>query len=148
MGGTAVETVLVPIDGSEESMAAIELAVAIADRYGAGLHATYVLGENATRSLEDGTPSDDELAAETAAVFETVREMADRAGVALTHSSTFGFSTRRLLVHPGSVVLDAADQIDADFLVVPRTERVDEPSVLEKAAEYVLLYASQPVLSV
>jgi len=39
--------------------------------------------------------------------------------------------------------------VDADFLVVPREPMSgDTGDVLEKAAEYVLLYASQPVLSV
>jgi hypothetical protein len=51
--------------------------------------------------------------------------------------------------HPGSVVLDTAEQKYADFLVVPRSEVADDPdAVLGKAAEYVLMYASQPVLSV
>jgi hypothetical protein len=55
----------------------------------------------------------------------------------------------RKLTHPGSVILDAADQIGADFLVIPReSAREESADVLEKAAEYVLLYASQPVLSV
>ena len=39
--------------------------------------------------------------------------------------------------------------VDADFLVVPREPVTgDREAVLEKAAEYVLSYASQPVLSV
>ena len=41
-----VETVLVPVDGSEEAMEAVEYAVAIAERYDAVIHALYVLGED------------------------------------------------------------------------------------------------------
>jgi hypothetical protein len=51
--------------------------------------------------------------------------------------------------HPGSVILDTAEELDADFVVVPREPVSGDPGeVLEKAAEYVLLYASQPTLSV
>ncbi|HET7324453.1 MAG TPA: universal stress protein, partial [Halococcus sp.] len=39
----AVETVLTPVDGSEQSLRAIEYAVAIAERYDARVHALYVL---------------------------------------------------------------------------------------------------------
>jgi hypothetical protein len=47
------------------------------------------------------------------------------------------------------VILDCAEDLAVDFLVVPReTSAGDAADVLEKAAEYVLLYASQPVLSV
>ena len=47
--------------------------------------------------------------------------------------------------YPGSVVLDASEDVDADFLVVPREQPSD---LLGKAAGYVLQYAEQPVLSV
>jgi hypothetical protein len=58
-----------------------------------------------------------------------------------------GFSTTQLSRHPGSVVLDTTEELGADFVVVPR-EPVSGDDVLAKTAEYVLLYASQPVLSV
>ena len=39
--------------------------------------------------------------------------------------------------------------LDADFVVVPREPVTGDPeAVIEKAAEYVLAHASQPVLSV
>ena len=61
----------------------------------------------------------------------------------------YGFSKTKKSQHPGSVVLDTADEIGADFLVIPREDQhEDEQDTLAKAAEYVLLYASQPVLSV
>ena len=146
--GLDVETVLVTVDGSDEADEAVEYAVAVADRYDASVHAMFVLRESATRALESGSLDGETAAAEAQAVLEAAVDAADRAGVDLTHSTAVGFSTTRKLVHPGSVILDAAEQIDADFLVVPRESGLEADDVLEKAAEYVLSYASQPVLSV
>jgi nucleotide-binding universal stress UspA family protein len=143
-----VETVLVPVDGSDESTEAVEYAVTVADEYGASMHAIYVLGRAATRAIERGAVDDEDVAAEGQAYAEVIEDVARQSDVPVSHSVAYGFSTRRKLVHPGNVVLDAADQIDADFLVVPREWGRDAGDVLEKAAEYVLLYASQPVLSV
>ena len=91
---------------------------------------------------------DDDLASEVQSVFESIAETAEARGIPFGHSITVGFSTTRKLVHPGSVILDAAEQIEADFLVIPRETGVEDDDVLEKAAQYVLSYASQPVLSV
>jgi len=145
----AVETVLVPVDGSDESVEAAEYAAAVADKYGASVHAMYVLGEEFVRGIETGTVAEDEVLSETEAFIETVRDLADEYGVELSTSNAYGFSTTRKTQHPGSAILDTAEDLDADFLVIPREPLSGEPGeVLEKAAEYVLLYASQPVLSV
>lgn len=143
-----VETVLVPVDGSDESTKAAEYGVGIAEEYGASLHVIHVLGDPATRAIERGAIDPDDVAAETDAYADVVESIAAGTGVAVSQSVAYGFSTRRKLVHPGNVVLDAADQMEADFLVVPREWSHESGDVLEKAAEYVLLYASQPVLSV
>ncbi|WP_227375290.1 universal stress protein [Haladaptatus halobius] len=144
-----VNTVLVPVDGSDESVRAIEYAVGIAEQYEADVHALYVLGEEMSRAIETGTVEEDDVIDETESFIESARAVADDAGVALGNSIAYGFSTQRKLQHPGSAVLDCAEEIDADFLVIPREPLSGEPGeVLEKAAEYVLLYASQPVLSV
>ena len=146
--GPEVDVVLVPVDGSDEADEAVEYAVAIADRYDAALHALFVYGEEASEAIEAGTIDAEEAAAEAQSVLSGVEAVADDSGVAIRHSSAVGFSTTRKLVHPGSVILDTAEQVDADFLVVPRESGVEEDDVLEKAAEYVITYASQPVLSV
>ena len=49
-----VETVLVPVDGSDESVEAVEYAAAVAEQYGASVHAMYVLGEELVRGIERG----------------------------------------------------------------------------------------------
>lgn len=144
-----VERVLAPVDGSDESLEAVEYALAVAERYDAAVHAVYVLGEEVVRAIETDAVDGEEVAEDTEAFTETVREMADRRDVPVSSSIAYGFSTTRKSRHPGSVILDTAEEISADFLVIPREPVTGEPAeVLEKAAEYVLLYASQPVLSV
>jgi nucleotide-binding universal stress UspA family protein len=147
--GLDIDLVLVPVDGSDEAREAVEYAVAIADRYGAAVHAVYVLNEQAVRAIETGMADPSEVAAEGEAFGEEARERAAESDVDLTNSVAYGFSTRSKLRHPGSVILDTAEDVDADFLVVPREAVSGDPNeALEKAAEYVLLYATQPVLSV
>ena len=149
--GSSVEVnaVLVPVDGSEESTRAAEYAVAIADRYDADVHALYVLGEQVVRAIESDVVDESEVAAENAAYVEELEAIAAEHDVTLSNSTAYGFSTIRKSQHPGGVVLDCAEEMGADFIVIPREPLSGEPGeILEKAAEYVLLYASQPVLSV
>ncbi|WP_152040809.1 universal stress protein [Salinigranum salinum] len=148
-GPLDVELVLVPVDGSEESALAVEYAVSIAAEYDASVHAVYLLGEEVVRAIEDGTIDEDSVAGEHEAFMDRVADYATGKGIHISHSTAFGFSTRVKTRHPGSAILDTAEELDADFLVVPRQPVSGDPGeVLEKAAEYVLLYASQPVLSV
>lgn len=144
-----IDLVVVPVDGSEESTTAVEYATAIAAEYDATVHTVYVLGEDVVRAIETGVVDEEEVAAESSAFTETTQAIADEYGVELTTSTAYGFSTRVKTRHPGSVVLDTAEDLDADFIIVPREPVSGDPGeVLEKAAEYVLLYATQPVLSV
>jgi len=148
-GAPDFDTVLVPVDGSDESTRAVEYAAAVAAKYDASLHVLYVLGEAVSRAVEAGRLDDADVATESESVFDAAEAIATAHDVPFTHGTAFGFSSSRKLTHPGSVILDAADEVDADFLVIPRETGLEESAdVLEKAAEYVLLYASQPVLSV
>ena len=144
-----VDTVLAPVDGSDESATAVEYAIAVADRYDASVHALYVLGRGVVHGLDAGTVEETDVAESTQDFFAEIESIADGRGVTLSTAVDDGFSQTRKTRHPGNVVLDTADAIDADFVVLPR-EPVTGTSaeVLEKAAEYVLAYASQPVLSV
>ncbi|SFR70059.1 universal stress protein [Halogeometricum limi] len=144
-----VNLVLVPVDRSEESANAVEHAAAIAEKYDARVHAVHVLGEDVVRAIETGAVNDEDVVADSDAIETTCDDIAARYGVPLSTSVAYGFSTKMKLRHPGSVVLDTAEELDADFVVVPREPVSGDPGeVLAKAAEYVLLYASQPVLSV
>lgn len=147
-GHLEIDTVLVPVDGSDESIEAVGYAATVATEYDASIHAIYVLGETAARAVETGAVDPDDMATEGRTQIDTVETATGDADVSVSHSVAYGFSRRRKLVHPGNVILDAAGQIGADFLVIPRESNHRSGDVLEKAAEHVLLYASQPVLSV
>jgi nucleotide-binding universal stress UspA family protein len=144
-----IDLVLVPVDGSDESTTAVEYAVTVAAEYDAAVHTVFVLGEDAVRDIEAGDLEESVVAADSEAFTASLVEEAADVGVEMTTSMAYGFSTKVKTLHPGSVVLDTAEELDADFVVVPREPVSGDPGeVLEKAAEYVLLYASQPVLSV
>ncbi|WP_136687659.1 universal stress protein [Halorhabdus amylolytica] len=146
-----IDTVFVPVDGTEKSERAIEHALAIADRYGADVHVLHVIEEHVARGLEAGDIAADSVAEEHRAFMGAIREHVRDAGydVSLSQSAALGYSASSLSRHPVSVVLDAADEVTADFIVVPRESAIDDPgAMLGRVAEYVLSYASQPVLSV
>ena len=90
----AIEEVLVPVDGSEESIAAVEYAVAIAARYDARVHALYVLEEGLVRDLAAGTIEEEEVAARGREFMDAARECAPES-VSLTHSTAYGFSPEK-----------------------------------------------------
>lgn len=142
-----IETVLVTVDGSEESLDAVEYTIGVADRYGADVHALYVLDEEVVDALERGDEDSEAFADEMEAFFDEARDIVgDRS---FTHSTAYGYTQSQLRRHPGSVILDTAEAVDADFLVVPREPVTGDPGkVLGKAAQHVLAYAPQPVLSV
>ncbi|WP_254761995.1 universal stress protein [Natrinema marinum] len=144
-----VDTVLAPVDGSDESATAVEYAVAVADRYDAAVHALFILGRGVVYGLDAGTVDEADVAENTQGFFADIGEVATEADVPLATSVDDGFSRTRKTRHPGNVVLDTADAVEADFIVLPREPVTGtEAEVLEQAAEYVLSYASQPVLSV
>jgi nucleotide-binding universal stress UspA family protein len=107
-----------------------------------------VFDERVARALDRGDRTPEAVATESEALAADVRALADSAGVPTTDAMAMGFSTRRKAQHPGSVVLDCADDAGADFVVVPREPVEDAAATLAKAAEYVVAYADQPVLSV
>jgi len=146
-----IDTILVPVDGTDRSDRAVKHALPIADRYDAEVHILYVIEETVAAGLEQGDIEADSVANEHRAFMDAVREQvrADGHNIDLSQSTVFGYSASSLTRHPVSVVLDAAEDIGADFIVIPRQSVMDESgAMLGKVAEYVLTYASQPVLSV
>lgn len=142
-----IDTVLVPVDGTRVAMEAVEYAVAIAERYDACVHALYLIGENAAEAMDDWRIDAESIADRGEQVMASVRAIAEN--IPVDHSSACGFSVSRLSHHPGSVILDVAEMLDVGFIIVPREPVTgDADAVIEKAAEYVIAYASQPVLSV
>lgn len=142
-----IDLVLAPVDASERAAHSVDYAIAVADRYDADIHLLYVLDQRIAQGIEAGDVTADSIAEKHRAFSDRVRNRLDDA--AFSHSSAAGFSTQRLTQTPGTVVLDAADELDADFLVIPRETETETPdATLGKAALHVLEYASQPVLSV
>lgn len=143
--GLDIETVLVPVDGSGAAEEALAYAVALAERYDAGVHVLYVVDEELARRLETGDVDPERVASTHIEFMKRV----DDTDVPVGHSTAAGFSPSRLSRHPGSVILDVAESLPADFVVVPReTPSGDAGETIGKSALYVLQYASQPVLSV
>jgi len=143
-----IDLVLAPVDNSEASMEAAEYATAVAREYDADLHLLHVLDERVVQGLDTDDLSPDTVAAEQRSFAGSVRRALPDDGIEFSQSSVLGFSLDRLRQSPGSVILDAADELDADFLVVPREQSTHPEAVLGKASLHVLEYASQPVLSV
>ena len=140
---------LAPVDGSDNAAAAFEYAVAVAERYGARVHVLFVLGEEIARRLQGGAIDSDTVAETTMAAVQPVRDRLGGTDVPSTHSSAYGYSTERLTQHPGSVIVEVAEQLSADFVVLPREPVTGDPeAAIEKAAQYVIAHADQPVLSV
>lgn len=151
MKDATIDTVLVGVDGSDESMVAAEYAVAIAERYNTELAILYVLDGARYRALTSGTADPEDLSESAGDFLAQAETLASDAHVSSRTATAYGYSARRKQTHPGSVVLDAAEDLSADFIVLPRGP-VDPPGLeegtLAKAAEYALLYASQPILAV
>lgn len=145
-----IDLVLVAVDGSDESQRAAERAVALAERYGADLHLLHFVDNRIMDGIKAGDLSKDTIAKEQQALTDAIRsKLPDDDSVDFTFSAATGFSTTKLGQTPGIVILDVAEELDADFLVVPRETPTGDPDeVVGKAAFQVLEYASQPVLSV
>lgn len=146
-----IDTVLVPVDGTDEAEHAVEYALAIGERYDATVHVLHVLDESVARAVREGAVDADAVADDHRSFMRTIRQSYEAAGsvVPLTQSVVLGFSSKQLTRNPVRVVLDTADEIGADFIVVPRESVHEHPTaMLGKVAQHVLSYASQPVLSV
>jgi len=141
----AVDRVLIPVDGTDASLEAVEYALAVGDRYDAEVVVLYLLGSETRQAINAGEADTETIAAKTNAFLDRIRDRAAEQGVSMRATEASGFSTARKTHHPGNVVLDSADQIGGDFIVLPREPGED---VLGKAAGHVLAYADQPVLSV
>jgi nucleotide-binding universal stress UspA family protein len=145
------EVVLAAVDGSDRSERAADAAIAVAGAYDADLHLLFVLDEGLIGALQRGDVAATSIAEDHQQFMGMVRSSLRDAGHtgALETSTAAGFSVSSLRQTPGSVILDVAGEVDADFLVIPReTGGEDPPETIGRAGIHVLEYASQPVLSV
>jgi len=141
-----IDLVLAPVDASDRAEDALARAIAVADRFDAAVHVLHVVDETVIRGMDAGEVDPGNVAADQLSVADSVAERAE--SVEMTHSTAAGFSQSQLRQHPGSVILDVAEDMGADFVVVPREPAGEPDETLGKSAQYVVEYASQPVLSV
>lgn len=145
-----IDLVLSAADNTRDAAEAAECAAEVAARYGADLHLLHVIDQRIVQGLESGELKSDTVAERQQWITGHARQHLPESGaVTLTQSGAIGFSPDRLDQTPGSVILTVADNMGADFLVVPRVSAHGSPEeVLGKAALRVVEYAEQPVLSV
>jgi nucleotide-binding universal stress UspA family protein len=145
-----LDLVLTAADNTQDAAEAAAYAAAVADRYGADLHVLHVLDQRIIQGLEAGDIDADNVAGRQQWLTAHAREsLPEGSTTEIRQSGAPGFSSDRLGRTPGSVILDVAENLDVDFLVVPRVESAGSPDeVLGKSALHVLEYATQPVLSV
>jgi nucleotide-binding universal stress UspA family protein len=134
--------ILVPTDGSPASDAAIDHAIELADRYGARLHALYVVDGAAYSSLEAGAEVVVEaLESEGEEATRRVADAAADAGVECVTSVTSGTAYRS--IH------DYVDEHGIDVVVMGTHGRKGiDRYLLGSVTERVVRTSDVPVLTV
>ncbi|ELY44617.1 universal stress protein [Natronorubrum sulfidifaciens] len=135
-----VRSILVPTDGSDAARAALERALAIADREDAVVHLLTVM-DTSDGPLSFGIADVHELEASKERLLEELTASADRYDVEVTGAVRRG--------RPADEILSYADEHEIDQLVLGRTGRgaVTE-ALLGSTADRVVRTATVPVLVV
>jgi nucleotide-binding universal stress UspA family protein len=137
------DTVLVGVDGSDDSNRAIEHALALAERHDARIHALFVVdtrqyGEPALSTVEIVTDEIEDYG------HDLLNELADRAdnrGVQVTSRVCHGT--------PDEELLAAAEDVDVDVIVVGyRGQTHEQPGRLGSTADALIRTTDRPVLLV
>lgn len=144
---TMYETILVPTDGSPHADAAIEQALDLAERYGATLHALYVVDVNypyadfgtAAVNWEAVTEAKENQGEQATG---EVRERGEAAGVPVETEVRQSTSIHR-------AILDYADDHDVDLIVMgTHGRRGLDRYLLGSVTEKIVRVADVPVLTV
>ena len=143
-GRPDIDRVLVPTDGSDESMAAVDHAIDIAERYGATVHGLYVVDQRALSSYYEAGPLMGDLLETLTEVgedaTEAVRERAEARGVAAETEVRQGL--------PASAIREYADDNDVDLVVMGTHGRTGvERYLLGSVTERVVRTSDVPVLT-
>lgn len=136
------DTLLVPIDGSDGSNRAIEHALDISERFGADVHAMYVVDTNryGEPALSSAELVIDEMEDEGNALLKEFAERADTHGIEVTTNCTHGA--------PHEEIIAYAREIDADLIVLGyqgHSHHLEEN--IGSVAERVVRMAGRPVLT-
>ena len=135
-----VNTVLVPVDGSDESVRAVEYGVSVAERYGADVHALYVVDAGEVESSPETLREEfqDALEAQGEEALESVRE---RTGGSVVTAVREG--------DPAAEIGEYAREHDADRVATGTRGRHGETRFLiGSVAERVVRTCPTPVLTV
>ncbi|MFC4360630.1 universal stress protein [Halobium salinum] len=141
------DVILFPTDGSEESFAALEHALDIADTYGATLHVLYVVDTSYSYVGSDGIPIDwdavlDAFRSAGKRALETAETWADREGVPVV-----GSIREDSIVH--RAILQYVGDNDVKMIVMgTHGRRGLDRLLLGSVTERVLRTADVPVLTV
>lgn len=135
------DRILVPTDGSTGSAHVAMEALDLAGRYGATVHALYVVDANLRSALVDAGSDDEELRRRGERAVRTVERMAESHGIEAVTELREGA--------PAETILAYADGIDADLIVAGTHGRSGvRRHLLGSVAERLVRHATCPVLTV
>ena len=131
--------VLIPVDGTDESNAAIPHGIALADRFDATAHALSVVVEGPYSLSDDEAKSEEQQAAEQA--IQAVREAGEREAVPVETELRRGI--------PDEEILDYAESATVDIIVMATQRRTGLNRALEgSVTERVFRNSAIPVVTV
>jgi len=136
------DTILLATDGSPPSRAATEHAVALAETFGASLHAVSVVDTMAIASLDQGSAAVEEaLEREADDALDWARERAEAGGVSIETEVRYG--------SPHREIVDAVEDVGADAVVLgTHGRRGLDHFLMGSVAERVVRASPVPVLTV
>jgi nucleotide-binding universal stress UspA family protein len=133
------ETILVPTDGSDQSDAAVDHAVELARHHGSEIHVLYVADSNRDSLTMQGGEVVDALEQEGDQIVSEALDRAD-AGTDIVSEVLTG--------DPVETILDYADSIDADLVVMGTAGRRGlDRYLLGSTTERVVRLSPVPVLA-
>jgi nucleotide-binding universal stress UspA family protein len=138
--------ILLPLDGSECSKSAMRYAFAVAKRYGAEVHALYVVNEAVLWALEGQGRQEEARGAERSFEEEGRRILSEASEV----GSRLGM---KVVAHMGkgipfNEIVRASRSIGADLVVMGTRGSGGSHSLMGSTAEGVIRYSGIPVLVV
>jgi len=141
-----IDTVVFPTDFSELSVAALPLAMDLADKYEAELHCLYVVEEpQIYSSLEMGS-----VAIPTAGeLTESARGRIERFGQEHLANAPHGYTTKVVVGHAATEIVNYANEIGAGMIVMTTHGYSGvKHMMLGSTTEDVLRHAGCPVMSI
>jgi nucleotide-binding universal stress UspA family protein len=134
------DTVVIATDGSESGRRAVDTAIDLADKFGAEIHALYVVDQSRVEGLPEDLHDEVERALETQA-DESLDDVKERTGRDIVTAVREG--------RPAAEITAYAREVDADVVTTGTRGRDGEHSfLLGSVAEHVVRTCPVPVLTV